>query len=310
MAVKKGGLGKGLDSLIPSGAPKNKKNITEEKKQPVKVVEKVVEKIVEKPVEMKMKITEVEPNREQPRKNFDKEALEELAESIKIHGLIQPIIVQKKEDYYEIIAGERRWRAAKIAGLKELPVVIKEYTPQEVMEIALIENIQRKDLNPIEEAIAYKSLVDEYNLKQDEIAKKMSKSRAAIANSMRLLKLAEDVQEMIINQELSMGHARALLAIEHEELQIDTAKTVIEKGLSVRETEKLVKNILKPKQIRMKIPPMDKAVYDQIQDRLKEVMGTKVSINPKKNGKGKIEIEYYSSEELERLIELFNGIRE
>ena len=310
MAVKKGGLGKGLDSLIPSGAPKNKKNITEEKKQQVKVVEKVVEKIVEKPVEMKMKITEVEPNREQPRKNFDKDALEELAESIKIHGLIQPIIVQKKEDYYEIIAGERRWRAAKIAGLKELPVVIKEYTPQEVMEIALIENIQRKDLNPIEEAIAYKSLINEYNLKQDELAKKMSKSRAAIANSMRLLKLAEDVQEMIINQELSMGHARALLAIEHEELQIDTAKTVIEKGLSVRETEKLVKNILKPKQIRMEIPPVDKAVYDQIQDRLKEVMGTKVSINPKKNGKGKIEIEYYSSEELERLIELFSGIHE
>ena len=210
----------------------------------------------------------------------------------------------------KIIAGERRWRAAKIAGLKELPVVIKEYTPQEVMEIALIENIQRKDLNPIEEAIAYKSLINEYNLKQDELAKKMSKSRAAIANSMRLLKLAEDVQEMIINQELSMGHARALLAIEHEELQIDTAKTVIEKGLSVRETEKLVKNILKPKQIRMEIPPVDKAVYDQIQDRLKEVMGTKVSINPKKNGKGKIEIEYYSSEELERLIELFSGIHE
>ena len=178
------------------------------------------------------------------------------------------------------------------------------------MEIALIENIQRKDLNPIEEAIAYKSLVNEYNLKQDELAKKMSKSRAAIANSMRLLKLAEDVQEMIINQELSMGHARALLAIEHEELQIDTAKTVIEKGLSVRETEKLVKNILKPKQIRMEIPPVDKAVYDQIQDRLKEVMGTKVSINPKKNGKGKIEIEYYSSEELERLIGLFSGIHE
>ena len=269
-----------------------------------------VVKEVKVPQDTLVNINDIEPNREQPRKNFDKDALEELAESIKIHGLIQPIIVQKKEDYYEIIAGERRWRAAKIAGLKELPVVIKEYTPQEVMEIALIENIQRKDLNPIEEAIAYKSLINEYNLKQDELAKKMSKSRAAIANSMRLLKLAEDVQEMIINQELSMGHARALLAIEHEELQIDTAKTVIEKGLSVRETEKLVKNILKPKQIRMEIPPVDKAVYDQIQDRLKEVMGTKVSINPKKNGKGKIEIEYYSSEELERLIELFSGIHE
>ena len=305
---KKGGLGNGLESMIPNygAAIKTKKNEDKEKE----VVVKEVVKEVKVPQDTLVNINDIEPNREQPRKNFDKDALEELAESIKIHGLIQPIIVQKKEDYYEIIAGERRWRAAKIAGLKELPVVIKEYTPQEVMEIALIENIQRKDLNPIEEAIAYKSLVNEYNLKQDELAKKMSKSRAAIANSMRLLKLAEDVQEMIINQELSMGHARALLAIEHEELQIDTAKTVIEKGLSVRETEKLVKNILKPKQIRMEIPPVDKAVYDQIQDRLKEVMGTKVSINPKKNGKGKIEIEYYSSEELERLIELFSGIHE
>lgn len=299
--AKMTGLGKGLDVLF-GGAPLEMQTLEEENTQPEETADSKNLKT--------LRITEVEPNREQPRKNFDKDALEELAESIKIHGLIQPIIVQKKEDYYEIIAGERRWRAAKIAGLKELPVVIKEYTPQEVMEIALIENIQRKDLNPIEEAIAYKSLINEYNLKQDELAKKMSKSRAAIANSMRLLKLAEDVQEMIINQELSMGHARALLAIEHEELQIDTAKTVIEKGLSVRETEKLVKNILKPKQIRMEIPPVDKAVYDQIQDRLKEVMGTKVSINPKKNGKGKIEIEYYSSEELERLIELFSGIHE
>ena len=309
---KKGGLGNGLESMIPNygAAIKTKKNEDKEKEVVVIEVVKEVVKEVKVPQDTLVNINDIEPNREQPRKNFDKDALEELAESIKIHGLIQPIIVQKKEDYYEIIAGERRWRAAKIAGLKELPVVIKEYTPQEVMEIALIENIQRKDLNPIEEAIAYKSLVNEYNLKQDELAKKMSKSRAAIANSMRLLKLAEDVQEMIINQELSMGHARALLAIEHEELQIDTAKTVIEKGLSVRETEKLVKNILKPKQIRMEIPPVDKAVYDQIQDRLKEVMGTKVSINPKKNGKGKIEIEYYSSEELERLIELFSGIHE
>lgn len=306
--TKKGGLGNGLESMIPNYGVNNK--VKKDEKKEKEVVVKEIIKEVKVPQDTLVDINDIEPNREQPRKNFDKEALEELAESIKIHGLIQPIIVQKKEDYYEIIAGERRWRAAKIAGLKELPVVIKEYTPQEVMEIALIENIQRKDLNPIEEAIAYKSLIDEYNLKQDELAKKMSKSRAAIANSMRLLKLAGDVQQMIINQELSMGHARALLAIEHEELQIDTAKTVIEKGLSVRETEKLVKNILKPKQIRMEIPPVDKAVYTQIQDRLKEVMGTKVSINPKKDGKGKIEIEYYSSEELERLIELFNGISE
>lgn len=313
MAAKRKGLGKGINNLIPEtdvirSTPKKKT----EKKEVVKEVVKEVIKEVKVPVpgDTMMKISDIEPNREQPRKNFDKEALQELADSIKQFGIIQPIVVQKKDDYYEIIAGERRWRAAKLAKLKEVPVIIKEYSDREVMEIALIENIQRKDLNPIEEAIAYKSLVNEYNLKQDELAKKMSKSRAAIANSMRLLKLAEDVQEMIINQELSMGHARALLAIEHEELQIDTAKTVIEKGLSVRETEKLVKNILKPKQIRMEIPPVDKAVYDQIQDRLKEVMGTKVSINPKKNGKGKIEIEYYSSEELERLIELFSGIHE
>lgn len=313
MAAKRKGLGKGINNLIPEtdvirSTPKKKT----EKKEVVKEVVKEVIKEVKVPVpgDTMMKISDIEPNREQPRKNFDKEALQELADSIKQFGIIQPIVVQKKDDYYEIIAGERRWRAAKLAKLKEVPVIIKEYSDREVMEIALIENIQRKDLNPIEEAIAYKSLINEYNLKQDELAKKMSKSRAAIANSMRLLKLAEDVQEMIINQELSMGHARALLAIEHEELQIDTAKTVIEKGLSVRETEKLVKNILKPKQIRMEIPPVDKAVYDQIQDRLKEVMGTKVSINPKKNGKGKIEIEYYSSEELERLIELFSGIHE
>lgn len=313
MAAKRKGLGKGINNLIPEtdvirSTPKKKT----EKKEVVKEVVKEVIKEVKVPVpgDTMMKISDIEPNREQPRKNFDKEALQELADSIKQFGIIQPIVVQKKDDYYEIIAGERRWRAAKLAKLKEVPVIIKEYSNREVMEIALIENIQRKDLNPIEEAIAYKSLINEYNLKQDELAKKMSKSRAAIANSMRLLKLAEDVQEMIINQELSMGHARALLAIEHEELQIDTAKTVIEKGLSVRETEKLVKNILKPKQIRMEIPPVDKAVYDQIQDRLKEVMGTKVSINPKKNGKGKIEIEYYSSEELERLIELFSGIHE
>ena len=299
MAMKKTGLGKGLDALFSTGP------LEEDKEE-----EKVVEKVDESEKIHKIKITEIEPNKNQPRRTFNNESIEELSESIKRYGVIQPIIVTKKDNYYEIIAGERRWRASKKAGLTEMPCIIRESEEKENKEIALIENIQRKDLNPIEEAIAYKSLINEYNLKQDELAKKMSKSRAAIANSMRLLKLAEDVQEMIINQELSMGHARALLAIEHEELQIDTAKTVIEKGLSVRETEKLVKNILKPKQIRMEIPPVDKAVYDQIQDRLKEVMGTKVSINPKKNGKGKIEIEYYSSEELERLIELFSGIHE
>ena len=220
MAVKKGGLGKGLDSLIPSGTPKNKKSVTEEKKQSVKVVEKVVEKIVEKPVEMKMKITEVEPNREQPRKNFDEDALLELAESIKQFGVLQPLLVQKKDDYYEIIAGERRWRAAKLAGLKEIPVIIKDFSDQEVVEIALIENIQREDLNAIEEAVAYKRLMEEFHLKQDEIAERVSKSRTAVTNAMRLLKLDERVQDMLIQDMISPGHARTLLGHLRDMLRI------------------------------------------------------------------------------------------
>ena len=256
-----------------------------------------------------MKISDIEPNRDQPRKNFDKEALEELADSIKQFGIIQPIVVQKKEDYYEIIAGERRWRAAKLAKLKEVPVIIKEFSPQEVMEIALIENIQRRDLNPIEEALAYKSLIDEYHLKQDELAKRVSKSRTAIANSMRLLKLTEEVQNMLVNNEISMGHARALLSLEQEELQLEAAKKIAENGLSVRETEKLVKSILNPKQSKLPIPSSEAAIYNSLSDKLREKLGTKVSINNKKNGKGKIEIEYYSPEELERLLELFESIQ-
>ena len=251
-----------------------------------------------------MKISDIEPNREQPRKNFDKEALQELADSIKQFGIIQPIVVQKKDDYYEIIAGERRWRAAKLAKLKEVPVIIKEYSDREVMEIALIENIQRKDLNPIEEALAYKSL------KQEELANRVSKSRTAIANSMRLLKLTDSVQNMLINDEISMGHARALLTLEQEDLQIEAAKTIVSKGLSVRDTEKLVKSILNPKQVKLPIPSAEAAIYDAIANKLREKMGTKVSINHKKNGKGKIEIEYYSQEELERLLEMFDDIEE
>ena len=247
MAVKKGGLGKGLDSLIPSGAPKNKKNITEEKKQPVKVVEKVVEKIVEKPVEMKMKITEVEPNREQPRKNFDEDALLELAESIKQFGVLQPLLVQKKDDYYEIIAGERRWRAAKLAGLKEVPVIIKDFSDQEVVEISLIENIQRENLNPIEEAAAYKRLLTEFNLKQEEVAERVSKSRTAVTNSMRLLKLDERVQDMLIQDMISPGHARTLLGIEDKDQQYNLAMRIFDEKLSVRDTEKIVKDLQKPK---------------------------------------------------------------
>ncbi|MFR3835128.1 MAG: ParB/RepB/Spo0J family partition protein [Eubacterium sp.] len=313
MAPKRKGLGKGINNLIPEtdvirSTPKKKT----EKKEVVKEVVKEVIKEVKVPVpgDTMMKISDIEPNREQPRKNFDKEALQELADSIKQFGIIQPIVVQKKDDYYEIIAGERRWRAAKLAKLKEVPVIIKEYSDREVMEIALIENIQRKDLNPIEEALAYKSLIDEYSLKQEELANRVSKSRTAIANSMRLLKLTDSVQNMLINDEISMGHARALLTLEQEDLQIEAAKTIVSKGLSVRDTEKLVKSILNPKQVKLPIPSAEAAIYDAIANKLREKMGTKVSINHKKNGKGKIEIEYYSQEELERLLEMFDDIEE
>ena len=313
MAAKRKGLGKGINNLIPEtdvirSTPKKKT----EKKEVVKEVVKEVIKEVKVPVsgDTMMKISDIEPNREQPRKNFDKEALQELADSIKQFGIIQPIVVQKKDDYYEIIAGERRWRAAKLAKLKEVPVIIKEYSDREVMEIALIENIQRKDLNPIEEALAYKSLIDEYSLKQEELANRVSKSRTAIANSMRLLKLTDSVQTMLINDEISMGHARALLTLEQEDLQIEAAKTIVSKGLSVRDTEKLVKSILNPKQVKLPIPSAEAAIYDAIANKLREKMGTKVSINHKKNGKGKIEIEYYSQEELERLLEMFDDIKE
>ena len=313
MAAKRKGLGKGINNLIPEtdvirSTPKKKT----EKKEVVKEVVKEVIKEVKVPVpgDTMMKISDIEPNREQPRKNFDKEALQELADSIKQFGIIQPIVVQTKDDYYEIIAGERRWRAAKLAKLKEVPVIIKEYSDREVMEIALIENIQRKDLNPIEEALAYKSLIDEYSLKQEELANRVSKSRTAIANSMRLLKLTDSVQNMLINDEISMGHARALLTLEQEDLQIEAAKTIVSKGLSVRDTEKLVKSILNPKQVKLPIPSAEAAIYDAIANKLREKMGTKVSINHKKNGKGKIEIEYYSQEELERLLEMFDDIEE
>ncbi len=313
MAAKRKGLGKGINNLIPEtdvirSTPKKKT----QKKEVVKEVVKEVIKEVKVPVpgDTMMKISDIEPNREQPRKNFDKEALQELADSIKQFGIIQPIVVQKKDDYYEIIAGERRWRAAKLAKLKEVPVIIKEYSDREVMEIALIENIQRKDLNPIEEALAYKSLIDEYSLKQEELANRVSKSRTAIANSMRLLKLTDSVQNMLINDEISMGHARALLTLEQEDLQIEAAKTIVSKGLSVRDTEKLVKSILNPKQVKLPIPSAEAAIYDAIANKLREKMGTKVSINHKKNGKGKIEIEYYSQEELERLLEMFDDIEE
>ena len=298
MAVKRGGLGKGLDSLIPD---MNVGSSSEPKKE---VKTKVVEKVVEKPVEVKVKISKIEPNKEQPRKNFDEDALIELSESIKQHGVLQPILVQERKGYYEIIAGERRWRAAKLAGLKEVPVIIKKFTEQEIVEIALIENIQRENLNPIEEAIAYKRLLTEFNLKQDEVAERVSKSRTAVTNSMRLLKLDDRVQQMVIEEKLSTGHARALLAIEEGELQYQMACKVFDEKLSVRDVEKLVKSINTPKK-EIKKPEINQAVYDDMSEKLKQIMGTKVQILPKNNEKGKIEIEYYSNDELERIIDLF-----
>ena len=306
MVAKRGGLGKGLDILIPNtNSGEQIKQISEAK---TKVVEKVVEKIVEKPIEMRVKLSKIEPNKEQPRRNFDEDSLIELSESIKQHGIIQPIIVQEKNGYYEIIAGERRWRAAKLAGLKEVPVIVKKFTEQEILEISLIENIQRENLNPIEEAIAYKRLLNEFHLKQDEVAERVSKSRTAVTNSMRLLKLDERVQQMVIEEKLSTGHARALLGIEDAELQYQTANKVFDESLSVREVEKLVKSMNAPKK-EMKKPEINQAIYDDMSEKLKQLMGTKVQIMPKNNEKGKIEIEYYSSDELERIIDLFMSTR-
>ena len=311
MAVRKGGLGTGLDSLIsPSSSAKSSANSG--KKEPeVKVVEKIVEKVVEKPAEVRLKIGELEPNREQPRKNFDEDGLIELADSIRQFGILQPILVKKKQDYYEIIAGERRWRAAKLAGLKEVPVIIKEFSDQEAVEISLIENIQRESLNPIEEAIAFKRLMDEFHLHQDEIAERVSKSRTAVTNSMRLLKLDDRVQQMVIDEMITTGHARALLAIEDKEQQYFFATKVFDEKLSVRETERLVKEVLNPKVRKKKeTDSAQDAIYQSLEEKIKGIVGTKVSIRRGSKQKGKIEIEYYSQDELERLVELIESIND
>lgn len=308
MAVKRNGLGKGLDSLIPNKSdkltkPETKNNNSEVKVSPAKKV-----KEVPKASEILLKINQVEPNRDQPRKEFDEDALLELADSIKQFGVLQPLLVQKKKDYYEIIAGERRWRAAKLAGLKEVPVLIKSYTDQEIVEISLIENIQRENLNPIEEAMAFKRLLEEFHLKQDEVAERVSKSRTAVTNSMRLLKLSDKVKQMIIDDMISTGHARALLAIEDEEQQYLLATKIFDEKLSVRETEKLVKSLKNPKKEVKKTTPEHQFIYNDIAEKMKSIMGTKVNINAKANGKGKIEIEYYSEEELERIYDLMMTI--
>ena len=303
MAARKSGLGKGLDSLITGG----KDAVKEEPK----VIEKVVEKIVEKPAEIKLRISEIEPNRNQPRKDFNEDTLEELAVSIRVYGVFQPLLVQKEEGHYRIIAGERRWRAAKKAGLKEVPAIIKDYTSQQVIEISLIENIQREDLNPIEEAMAYKRLLDEFDLKQDEVAERVSKSRVVITNSIRLLKLDERVQNMLIQDMLSAGHGRALLPIEDKEEQYALALRIVDEKLSVRETEKIVKGILNPKKKKEAVgfSESEELAYQNMQERMRQILGSKVSIHKKDKNKGRIEIEYYSSDELERLMELIDRLQ-
>lgn len=275
-----------------------------------KPVEKIVEKVVEKPVEQTLKLNLIEPNSEQPRKNFDEESLQELADSIKQYGVLQPLIVQKKGNHYEIIAGERRWRAAKLAGITDVPVLIREYDKQQTMEIALIENVQRADLNPIEEAQAFQQLIQEFHLTQEEIANRVSKNRATITNSMRLLKLDVRVQDMLAEGKISSGHARALLGLEEGERQYQVAVKIIEEKLSVRDVEKLVKMMNRPPKEKKpeKGPDID-LIYRQVEDKLKSIMGTKVVINQKDKNKGRIEIEYYSQEELERLIELMESLR-
>lgn len=312
--AKRTGLGKGLgaifgDEVMESAAEEQEAKHQAKSKSAQEPEKKEKENDIGK--ELMVKVTAIEPNREQPRKDFNEEAMEELAESMKVYGVLQPLLVQKKGDYYEIIAGERRWRAAKLAGLKEVPVVIREYTKQQTMEIALIENVQREDLNPIEEAKAYQRLIQEFELKQEEIAARVGKNRVTITNSMRLLKLDERVQDLLIQNQITGGHARALLSVEDGQLQYELAGKIIAENLSVRETEKLVKSLSKKKN------PKEKKVEDEsltlifrdLEERMKSAMGTKVSINRKDKNKGRVEIEYYSESELERIVELIESIR-
>ena len=312
MAGKKSGLGRGLDALFPEktvqSKPKTVKTVKEEKK--VAVDTKKSSQQETSNGERMMKISMIEPNREQPRKKFDEDALQELSESIKQYGILQPLLVSDKKDYYEIVAGERRWRAAKMAGLKEVPVVVKEFSTQEIVEISLIENIQREDLNPVEEAMAYKRLIDEFHLKQDEIAERVSKSRTAVTNSMRLLKLDSRVQQMMVDEMISAGHARALLGISDAEKQYSVAMRIFDEKLSVRETERLMKNLQKEKKDKKDQKAENEFIYKGIEEKIKMILGTKVTVNHKKNNKGRIEIEYYSNEELERIMDLLESIHQ
>ena len=305
--AKKTGLGRGLGAIFGedvvdnSGAEREGGNVSRETSPGEKE---------EAGKEYMVRLSLIEPNRTQPRKDFNPELIGELADSIKKYGVLQPLLVQKNGENYEIIAGERRWRAAQEAGLKEVPVVIKEYTRQQAMEIALIENVQREDLNPIEEAQAYQQLMQEFELTQEEIAERVSRSRTAITNCMRLLKLDKRVQDMLIQGQLSSGHARALLALENGDSQYQIALKIVDQRLSVREVEKLVKLLGKPKkEEKPKEEDRDLSfIFEDLEERMKQVMGTKVIINKKDRNNGRIEIEYYSEAELERIVELIESI--
>lgn len=290
MAKKKGGLsrglGAGIDVLIPDNTGTDTPNSG----------------ILE------VDINKVEPDKNQPRQNFDEDELESLADSIKQYGVIDPLLVQDKGDYYEIVGGERRWRASKKAGLKKVPVIVREFTDQEKVLISLIENTQRTDLNPIEEATTYKRLMEEFNLTQDEVADRVSKSRPAVSNALRLLNLSDEVQQLLAERTISSGHARALLGIKDKEKQSEYANIIIDNRLSVREVEREIKKMQednsKPSAPKKKeIDPQLLAVYSDLEEKLKESTGTKVSIIPKDENKGKIEIEYYNSDELDRLVD-------
>ena len=296
MSARKSGLGKGLDSLITDKVSQRQEN---EGKQG------------EGKAELYLKISEVEPNREQPRKVFDEDSLNELAESIRKHGILQPLLVARRDGYYEIIAGERRWRAAKIAGLKEVPVIVKNMTDREILEVSLIENIQREDLNPIEEARAYERLLTEFDLKQEELAERVAKSRTAVANSMRLLKLSNAVQDMIVQGKLTAGHARPLIGIENSEEQEKLARQIVDQKMSVREAEKFVKKSqnIKNTSNQEQEDRENSYIYDNMQEQMKKILGTKVTVNRKKDHTGKIEIEYYSDDDLDRILEMILSIR-
>ncbi len=300
MAPARRGLGKGLDTLIPGSSVTSKKNAAEQEPE-------TVESRKSKPETM-VNIALIRPNREQPRKNFDEDALIELSESIKQFGIIEPILVQDRQDHYEIIAGERRWRAAMKAGLKEIPAIIRNYSEQEIVEIALIENIQREDLTPIEEALAYKKLMDEFHMKHDQVAERVSKSRTAVTNSIRLLKLCKKVQEMVENGMITAGHARAIISVEDPDKQYELAQRIFDEKLNVREVEKIIKKMNEPAKEGKPKPDTSQfdAIYENLAEKMKQTLGTKVSITSKGQGAGKIEIEFYSNEDLERIMELIH----